>query len=248
MTTIGNLELLPTSIRTVVRDYAACLAEALGTRLKSLAVYGSATGPDYISGRSNVNIAAVLDRLDAPVLDAVLGVVSAGMKKRIVPPLLVTPEYVRSAVDVFPIEFLEIKDTQVVLLGEDYFSDLRISEDRLRLECESQLRASVLRTRQAYLEIGLAKRGAERVLHASVTALVPVFKAILRLRKAPVPRGKIEVVRALGEVEGLGVDVFAAVLRDRSGDEKIRGRDARRVLADYMDAVEALTRNLESVL
>jgi len=247
MTAMKNLEMLHASIRMAVGTYAAELAGALGSRVKAISVYGSATGPDYIPKKSNINIVAVLERLDAEALEAILGIVKSGMKKGIVPPLLVTPEYIRSALDVFPIEFLEIRDTQVVLLGEDHFSDLAVSQDRLRLECESQLRASVLRARQAYLEIGLAKRGAERVLHASITSLIPVFKAVLRLRQAAVPRSKVEVAGALGRALGIGVDVFVAVLRDRSGDERIEGRDACRVLAEYVDALEALTGQLEGM-
>lgn len=247
MTAKKNLESVHPSIRATVSAYAAELAGKLGPRLKAVSVYGSATGPDYIPGKSNVNIVAVLERLDAGALEAILGVVKSGMRKGIVPPLLVTPEYIRSALDVFPIEFLEIQDTQTVISGEDYFCDLPVARDNLRLECESQLRASVLRTRQAYLELGLGVRGAERVLHASVTSLIPVFKAILRLRGAVVPRSKVEVAQAVGRSLGIEVEVFVAVLRDRSGDERIQGRDARRVLAEYIDAVEALTDKLEAM-
>lgn len=247
MTGMKNLELVHASMRRAVEAYVAELAGALGSRLKALSVYGSATGADYIPKKSNINMVAVLDRLDAGALEAILGTVRSGMKKGIVPPLLVTPDYIRSALDVFPIEFLEIADTQVVVLGDDHFSNLAVSQDRLRLECESQLRASVLRTRQAYLEMGHARRGAERVLHASVTSLVPALKAILRLRGVAVPRSKIEVVEAVGRTLGVGVAVFVAVLRDRSGDERIQDRDARRVLAEYIDALDALTGRLEGM-
>lgn len=242
-----NLESIHASARTAANAYAAELAGTLGPRLKAVSVYGSATGPDYLPGTSNINIVAVVDCIDGEALNRILGLVKSGMKKGVVPPLLVTPEYIKSAVDVFPIEFLEIQHTQVVLSGEDYFADLPVSPDRLRLECESQLRACALRTRQAYLELGLGLRGTERVLHASVTSLVPVFKAVLRLRGAEVPRGKVQVTEALGSSLGVSVRVFVAVLRDRSGDERIQGRDAHRVLAEYIDAVEALTAKLEGM-
>jgi hypothetical protein len=243
----SNLESVHASVRAAVGAYAAELGAKLGARLKAVSVYGSATGPDYIPGKSNVNIVAVVDPLDAGALEAILGAVKSGMKKGIVAPLLVTPEYIRSALDVFPIEFLEIQDTQALVRGEDCFSDLPVSRDRLRLECESQLRASVLRTRQAYLELGLGVRGAERVLHTSITALIPVFKAVLRLRGEAVPRGKVDIVQALGVSLGVGVEVFIAILRDRSGDERILGKDAYRVLAEYIDSVEAVTRKLEGM-
>jgi len=240
MTDFKNLERLHTSIRAAVEDYCRQMIIALGPRLRGFAVYGSATGADFIAGRSNVNTIAVLDRLDASALEPLLGPVKAGRKKGFVPPLLVSEEYVKTSLDVFPIEYLEIKDTEVVVYGEDIFSSLEVSHGNLRLECESQLRAAALRTRQAYLEIGLARRGAERVLHTSVTALVPVFKAILRLRGETLPRRKAEVVEAVGRALGTDTSIFTAVLRDKSGDEKIEGRDAHRILGEYVDAIEAV--------
>jgi len=157
---IRNLERLHSSVRSDVEAYCQKLASAIGENIKAISVYGSATGPDFVPEKSNVNLVVVADRLDQPVLEALLEIVKWGGKKRIVPPLLLTAEYMESSLDVFPIEFLEIKDSQVLLYGDDYFSSVEVKPDDLRLECESQIKAAILRTRQAYLEIGLAKTAA----------------------------------------------------------------------------------------
>jgi len=243
---LKSLEKLHASVRSDVEAYAGKLISALGTAVRSVAVYGSATGTDYIPGKSNVNLVVVVESATVDTLARILGVVDAGKKRRIVPPLLVTPEYLKSSVDVFPMEYLEIKDGQVVIYGDDFFSGLETSRENLRLECESQLRAAVLRTRQAYLELGSKKRGAEQVLHASVTSLVPAFRAMLRLKggDAP-PRSKTDVIRAMGEAFGIQTETFTAILRDKSGDERIDGKEASRVLGAYIDEVEALVCRLD---
>jgi len=244
---LKNLEKIHASVRSDVEAYARNLVSALGTAVKSVAVYGSSTGNDYLVGKSNVNLVVVLDNLTAETLARILSVVAAGKRRRIVPPLLVTPDYVKSSSDVFPIEYLEIRDSQVVIYGDDFFSGVETSRDNLRLECESQLRAAVLRTRQAYLELGGKKRGAEQVLHASVTGLVPVFRAMLRLKGNEPPRGKAEAIRAMGEAFGIQTETFTAILRDKAGDEKIDGKGALRVLGAYIDEVEALVRRLNQM-
>jgi hypothetical protein len=247
MMNLENLEKLHASVRSDVEVYARNLGSALGAAVKSIAVYGSSTGADYLVGKSNVNIVVVVDGLTAETLARILKVVEAGKRRRIVPPLLVTPDYVKSSADVFPIEYLEIRDSQVVIYGEDFFSGVETTRDNLRLECESQLRAAVLRTRQAYLELGGKKRGAEQVLHASVSSLVPVFRAMLRLKGEEPPRGKLGVIQAMGEAFGIQTETFTAIVRDRSGDEKIGGKDAVHVLGAYIDEVEAIVRRLDQM-
>jgi hypothetical protein len=83
------------------------------------------------------------------------------------------------------------------------------------------------------------------VLHASITSLVPVLGAMLRLKGAEPPRSKADVIRAVGETFGVETATFTAILRDKAGDEKIGGSDAPGVLARYMDEIDALTRRLD---
>ncbi len=237
---LKNLEAIHEKARAHLDDYVAGLDTELGSDLKAVSVYGSATGADFVPGRSDINLAAVLGRLDEDVLTRLLDVVKWGIGKRIVPPLMLTPEYIEASLDVFPIEFLEIRDSHVVIMGDDYFSSLEVDRDRLRLECESQLKAAVLRTRQAYLEIGWRKKGAERVLTTSLTSLIPVFRAMLRLKGLAPPRGKADVVAALGDAFGVETATFLAVLRDKAGDERIEGVEAHAVLARYIDEISDL--------
>ncbi|MFZ1946460.1 MAG: hypothetical protein WAW06_02855 [bacterium] len=245
MAEIKSLDALHPSVRSATEAYCGRILTLAGPRVKAISAYGSATGPDFLPGRSNVNLVLVLDSLRADALRPLLGVVKSGARKRIVPPLVVTPEYLEASLDVFPIEYLEIAQTQAVLVGDDFFGGLAISGEHLRLECESRLRVACLRTRQAYLEIGLARRGPEQVLHASATSIVPVLRAVLKLKGAEAPERKVGIVEAAGRLLGMDLGILVAVLRDKAGDEKILGRDSHRVLAEYLDALEALTGHLD---
>ena len=244
---IKNLERIHERARPHLRDYVAGLDTELGSNLKAVSVYGSATGPDFVTKKSNINLVVVLAKLDEQVLTSLLDVVKWGRGKRIVPPLMLTPEYIKASLDVFPIEFLEIRDSHVVIMGEDYFSALQVERPSLRLECESQLRATVLRTRQAYLEIGWRKKGAEQVLIASLTTLIPVFRAMLRLKGEEPPRKKSDVVGALGRAIGVETKTFIAILRDKAGDERIEGEKAHAVLARYRDEITNLAGKVDDL-
>ncbi|MFH1313854.1 MAG: hypothetical protein ABIJ00_11600 [Candidatus Eisenbacteria bacterium] len=247
MTILQNLDRLHESVRSDVEAYCHKVISALGPGVKSISAYGSATGPDFIRGKSNVNLVIVAADLSQSVLTRLLEVVKWGAKRKIVPPLLLTADYIATSLDVFAIEFAEIKADQVLLMGEDHFSSIDVVPAHLRLECESQLKSAVLRTRQAYLEVGLAKKGAESVLHTSLTSLIPVFRAMLRLKGVEVPRPKLDVVRSVGEVFGVDTEPFVAILKDKAGDEKIGGKEAHGVLGDYVTRVEELAARVDKL-
>ncbi len=244
---LKNLDKLNLHARKAVGEYCTKVMDAIGEEVRSIAVYGSATGPDFIPKRSNINLAVVVKMINQHMLQALFDTVKWGLKQMIVPPLLLTEHYIRSSLDVFPIEFAEIKDTAVIVYGDDFFSQLEFDRQDMRLECESQLKGALLRTRQAYLEIGHARKGAERVLHASVTSLIPIMRAMLRLGGVEPPRAKIEVARAVGEHFKVDSSVFIEILKDRAGDEKIGDKEAHEVLGRYIDRVEALMRKVEGI-
>lgn len=244
---LKNLEKIHERARAHLDDYVAGLDTELGSGLKAVSVYGSATGPDFVPKRSNINLVVVLDRLDEEVLTRLLDVVKWGTGKRIVPPLMLTPADIEVSLDVFPIEFLEIKDSHVVIMGDDFFSSLDVGPKDLRLECESQLKAAVLRTRQAYLEIGWRKKGAEEVLTTSLTSLIPVFRCMLRLKGVAPPRNKADVVASLGNTFGVETKTFLAILRDKAGDERIEGEEAHGVLARYIDEITHLAGRVDDL-
>ncbi len=245
--TYKNLERLHDSIRSDVSAYCDKLAAILGANLKAISVYGSATGPDFVPGKSDVNPVVVVERISEHVLTSLLNTVKWGKKKRIATPLLLTPGYIASSLDVFPIEFVEIRESQALLMGEDFFSALEAKPLELRLECESQLKAAALRTRQAYLEIGMTKRGAEEVLHASLTSLIPVMRAMLRLKGKAVPGRKVDVLKAVGSVFGADSGCLESILKDKAGDEKIGGRMAHKVLASYVEDIEKLAAAIDGL-
>jgi hypothetical protein len=242
-----NLDRLHESIRSDVSAYCDRLAAVLGANLKAISVYGSATGADFIAGKSDVNMVVVVDAIDEGVLTGLLETVKWGRKRRIVPPLLLTPRQIESSLDVFPIEFLEVRESHALLTGEDFFGALEAKPLELRLECESQLKAAALRTRQAYLEIGLTKRGAEAVLHASLTSLIPVMRAMLRLKGEAVPRRKLDALKAVGRVFGVDAARLEAILKDKAGDEKIGDRHAHEVLATYVGDIEKLAAAIDGL-
>ena len=67
--------------------------------------------------------------------------------------MFLTRDYVLNSLDVFPIEFSEIKDQYKVIFGDDIFKDVEIPSKDVRLLCEQQVKGKLLHLRQAYVEV-----------------------------------------------------------------------------------------------
>jgi hypothetical protein len=152
------------------------LHELLGGALVAVALTGEAAGPGYRPGRSPLELALVVDEVTADALRRLQPKLSGWARRRVVAPLLLDPRWLEGARDVFPIEFLELREHHVLLHGAlDPFAELPVSPQHLRLEVEKQLRGKLLHLWEAYLET----RGARRRLRALLLATPPGFAWIL---------------------------------------------------------------------
>ncbi len=111
-----------------------------------------------------------------------LALVKSAHKHKIATPLFLTKEYILNALDVFPVEFTEIKEQHRVIFGEDIFKDLDIPLKDVRLLCEQQVKGKLLHLRQAYLETGPNPGILKNFLLSALSDLFPVFRQLIILK------------------------------------------------------------------
>jgi hypothetical protein len=244
---LKNLEKLRPELQKLLGPYVRELLSIAGEDIVSVLVFGSATGPDFVPGRSNINVAIMARDIDSALLKKCLKHIASGFKKRIVAPLFLTRKYIDGSLDVFPIEFLDIRETALVLVGDDPFVDVDLNSSSLRLECEQQLKGTLLRIRQAYLELGLTHRGLERVLSESLNSLIPVFRAMLVLKGVTPPRGKQEIVGSTCEAFGLASGTFKEILKLRFERKRVSPEAEEKILRDYIKSVNELAQIVDAL-
>ena len=178
-----GVDFLPSEVRGRLKEFSEELKGRLGERLKSVLLYGSAARGDYIAGRSNLNLLVVLAQVGMEELSQGNLIFQKYKKKGFVAPLFFTPEYIATSTDSFPMEFLDIKAHHLLLFGEDPFTELPISSQNLRLQCEGEIKGKLVRVRQSFLEIGLDKRKLPQLLTESLTSFLPAMRHLLHLDK-----------------------------------------------------------------
>ncbi len=225
------------SLEDLVQD----LKEAVPDRLESVVLYGSAAAGDHVGPQSDFNVLVVLDRLGLEEMNALAPLASGWAAAGNPPPLLFTLERLRSSTDVFPIEFLDIRDSHRILHGRDVVSSLEVGSENLRLQVEHELEVRLLQLRERYL---LTEGRAEQVLELmieSLSSFLVLFRGALRLFQDRVPALKLEALRRLREHVEFDEAVFFTVERLKEGLEDRSGVDAGTLFEKYLGTIEQVT-------
>ncbi len=232
-----------------VEDLTAEVQRALGDRLVTFLLYGSAARGEELPGRSDVNTLLICDRVDDRLFDALEPAVARWARQGQPGPLIFTGAEWRESADAFPIEYDDIRHTHRLLAGRDPWLGAGVGDvatvrrDDLRRQLEHELRGKVVHLRQAYAAFrGDGARTAD-IVSATAGGFLTMLRAALRLAGRDVPAGWAEVVRAGGTAAGFGAEPVVQLLtRLRGGAGRLAPRDP--AAAAYLDAI---TRTAEFV-
>lgn len=243
-----NIEKLPQDAQKVLRPYLDKMLEVYGDNIVAIFAYGSVTGPAYDPRTSDINIAIVLKNTSVRMLKPVLKTVKRGMRKRITVPLFLTPGYIKMSLDTFPMEFMNMKDTRLVLLGDDVLADITVNNEDLRRECEYQLKGKLLTMRQAFLEQARNRKELEKLIKMSLRALFPVFQSMFRIKgEKPPSLDKAEVLRELGKEFNIDTSSFLEVLSDKKTEGRIAGKSAEVFIDAFLTQLERLSQIIDNM-
>jgi hypothetical protein len=141
-----DLDRLAERDRGVVREFAQYLRQTAGDRVLGLSVYGAAAAGTIDLDAQVVHTALVLDAVDLDLLERLAAEGARWDQRRVAAPTVFSPAYIARSRDTFPLEFIEIQQQHVTVLGEDHFAPLVFDPTHVRLQCERELKV---------LEIGL---------------------------------------------------------------------------------------------
>jgi len=148
------LSMVIPSMRTHLREYADLLSQLAGENLLGLTVFGAVLSQHFDPQRMTAGSVMVLREIDLALLRRIAEYGPKLGSKHISAPLVMTPAYVASSLDSFPLELLEIQQRHVTLLGAEHFQTLDIQPGDLRLQCEREFKRILIRLRQGLLAAG----------------------------------------------------------------------------------------------
>jgi hypothetical protein len=226
-------------LTTLVKD----LAEAAGTNLLSVILYGSAASGEFHAKHSDLNVLCLFERLDADVLSGIGAVTEAWTRKGHPAPLVFAARELARAADIFAIELVDIKASHQVLHGEDLLAFIEVPMALHHLQVEHELRQNLVRLREHYLSRPKPREAVLELMTASISSFVTLFRhASIALGFAHAEPGKPlrkrEAVDHLAAALKFDARPFHVILDVREGKLARREIDVEATFREYLAGVD----------
>jgi len=192
------------------------LRAAFGENLASIVLYGSVAAGDQVELRSDYNLLIALNQITSEALRLSQTTMRDWLRLGQPMPVYFTVEELKRAVDVFPIEFLQMEQARKVLYGRDPFATLDISRANLRHQTEYELRTKLIQLRRLYLPASDSVEKLSALMSDSLASFAALFRAVLILHGQEAPVSKADSVRATARLLELDASPFEQILELRS--------------------------------
>ncbi|MGC9031681.1 MAG: hypothetical protein ACP5H7_02900 [Minisyncoccia bacterium] len=173
-------------IRNKVEKFLKIIEDIFGKRLLSCILYGSAVKGNYKEGISDINLIIIIDKFEAKDLDEIKRRVSKFAWKNLIKPYFFSEWFLLSSADVFPVEWMDIKENHIVLYGEDLTEKINVENKNLRIELERKLKQLFLDFQQGII----FEKNKHIVLEETIKSLnflIPVIEKQI-VKRIDIPR------------------------------------------------------------
>jgi len=211
---VENLDFkgLPSMAANKIRPFFEEVMQCCPEKVHSVYVTGSAVTPDFRESTSDVNSLIVLNDLHFEFFKFLAPLGKKFKSKGIAAPLVMTPSYIQDSLDVFPMEFLELRLIHKTALGPDIVQHLEIDPVLLRLQCEREIKTRLIGLWNGYISSTGETDMIAQLLYRSIKGCMPLFRSIVFLLGKQPPIKKMDVIGAISDNTGIDKDVLIKAL------------------------------------
>ncbi len=180
--------------KNILQEFTQSLKDIYPEELLSIILYGSAASGEFVDKHSNLNLLIILKNTDLEVIKKSTKLVQ---KFKTINALFLTEGYIINSTDIFPIEFLDMQENYFLLYGKDVLKNIQVDIRNLRFQCEHELKAKLLKLKQAYLLLNNNTAALRSLLLASFTSVLHILRNVLRIKGKKPPYLKHELLKEL---------------------------------------------------
>jgi len=235
------------NISSHFKEFSKAIKSGSPVNIHSIHVVGSALTPDFIPRQSDVNSCVGVYEVTLEFLDFIVRLGKKYSQYDVAAPLLMTPGYIETSLDVFPVEFLNFSAIHHTMFGPDLLRDLSIDHTHLLLQCEREVKSKLLWLHQGYIESLDDEKQLVVWLSNSITGYIPLFRAILYLDGHKLMLSAQDTAAALEKYIGLDTEIFKKIVRLKNPNTAEDDEQLCDCFADYYKATRDLTRYVEKL-
>ena len=229
---------LPDKVRKLIDNFTGGLKDIYREGLVSVILYGSAASGEFAGKHSNINLAVILSDASLPSIKKAAKLINMRRYSSI-NPIFFTEDYMQRSLDVFPIEFLDMKENHAVLYGKDALKDLRIDVKNLRFQCEQELKSKILNIKRLYLR---AKSifAVKDILFRSISPSLHILRNVVRLKGKAPSYQKEDVLNEISREFAVDIGGLKKILDAKRNKVKLGLRETEGLLESLISTLEEI--------
>lgn len=239
-----QLNLAP-KLKNILDDFLQVLKDAYNEGLVSVIAYGSAASGEFANKHSNINLLILLKDTGIINLRKVTKYLNKS-KFRLIHPIFFTEEYIRNSSDVFPIEFLDMKENYFCLYGKDVLKDLGVDIKNLRFQCEQELKVKLINLKSAYLR-NTNKDALRVLLIKSFTSIVHILRNVVRLKGKIPSYQKEEVLQQIACELNIDTENFKMLLEVKNKNLRLGSKETELLFINFVQDLENIINKVDKL-
>ncbi len=233
-------ETLSPSLQKKISPFFHEILRSSAARLHSIYLVGTVLTDDYQEQTSKIDSVILLEKMDLAFLDTLAPLGQKYRQQGIAAPLIMDPGYLKSSLDVFPLEFLNFQLAHLAIYGEDLFAGLEIDRQELRVQCERELKGKLIWLHRIYLSSMGDKKVLVRDIVNHFGGYLPIFRGILHLLGQAPLLGFKQTLDLLFALTGTETKVFEEIYAIKNQLSQPSEEETSRLFAEFYRGTEKL--------
>ncbi len=233
-------------IEKQLQDLVLKAKAALGDKLSSILLYGSAARHEFDAGHSDLNILILTTDLNLNTLKAAAPLLIWWVEAGNPQPLLFTLDEFRRSTDAFPIEITDIQECHRILHGTSPLEGLLVDHTHHRAQLEHEMRSKLLRLRQKAMPVIADNKSLLRLMEDSVTTFLLFIRHALLLKQLKAPALRRPLVEAASLAALIDPTCFVQLIDLREGKLSPKSVDSVQLFEDYLKQIQKLVASVDA--
>ena len=229
---------MPQNVVCRLRDFIDIAKQIYGEGLNSITLYGSAASGEFSTIHSNINLVVVLNNTSLSNLSKIATALNEN-KFRLLNVLFFTESYIKNSADLFPVEFLDIKENHKTVYGKDIFANLPINIRNLRFQCEQELRSKIVNIKKVYLA-NINNPDLDKLLIKFFISSLHILRNILRLKNKQAVYQKEYILRDLAAEFHIDISDMSKILEFKKANRRFSKKAAAELFNSFVNDLEKI--------
>lgn len=235
-------------MKDILNKFTEEIRKVCQDNLKSIILYGSRASGESSQKYSDYNLLLILEDTSPKKLFLLNKPIKKWIKRGNPPPVIFNLNDLKNSLDVFPIEFLEMKENRKVLYGKDLIGELEIKQNFLRHECEFTLKSNLILLQQAYIINYNKPKKLKQIMFSSLSSFLTVFRWIIPLLGKIAPLKKLDALSILEKEIGLDASVFATIYSLKRQERSAKNINLRNLMEKYIIEIEKVSKIIDKLI